>query len=362
MIQVHGGNRLEISRRYAIAEDAIIDFSSNINPLGCPSSVRPLVRNGVALLTAYPDSHCLELREALAAAWGCSSQHIIAGNGSTELIHLLPRVLRPRRALIFTPTFSEYEASLRAAGCAIHTISLRDGEGFRMPAREAISFLPRVDVLYLCNPNNPTGTLAEPNLLAALLAAAEKQKVLVVVDEAFMDFAPDHSLVRSAGRRNNLLVLRSMTKFFGIPGIRLGYLVGPPQLIKRLYRHKEPWTVNTLAQKIGIACMAEHRFAAETRRFVAAERAYLFSRLQSIPGLQPIPSAANYLLLKITCRRLSSAIVYEELARRGILVRDCRSFKGMGARYIRVAVKRRRENRLLLAALKEVVEDYGGSD
>ena len=151
------------------------------------------------------------------------------------------------------------------------------------------------------------------------------------------------------------MVLRSMTKFYGIPGIRLGYLAGSSQLIQQLNRCKEPWTVNALAQKIGIACAADRTFAAESRRFMDAERDHLLSQLQSIPGLQPWPSSANYLLLQITRSGLSSGAVYEQLARRGILVRDCRSFTGMGNRFLRVAVKRRRDNRRLLAALQHVV-------
>ena len=362
MMQVHGGNLREISRLYHIDEEAIIDFSSSINPLGCPSGVRLLLRKGAALLSSYPDSHCNQFREALAASLGCAPLHIIAGNGSTELIYLIPRAFKPRRALVFSPSFSEYERGLREAGCAVQTIPLQEGDGFRVRAEQAIALLPRVDMLFLCNPNNPTGALMEPDKLGALLAAAKKSGVLVVVDEAFVDFAPRHSVAGKAVSGRTVMVLRSMTKFFGIPGIRLGYLVGPPPLVAQLNRHKEPWTVNALAQKIGIACAADKDFADDTRRFVAAERGLLFSRLGSIPGLQPRPSSANYLLLKITGRGLSSTRLYEELARRGILVRDCRSFTGMGNKYIRVAVKLRRDNRLLLAALKTVVERHDGKN
>jgi len=362
MMQVHGGNIREISRRYALDEDAIIDFSSSINPLGCPSGVRLLLRKGAALLSSYPDMHCNELREALAAALRCTPRNIIAGNGSTELIYLIPRAFKPRRALVFTPAFSDYERSLRAAGCAVQTVPLKEGDGFRVRAEKASGLLPRVDMLFLCNPNNPTGELVEPDVLGALLAAAKKSGVLVVVDEAFVDFAPRHSVARRAASGHNVMVLRSMTKFYGIPGIRLGYLVGPTPLVAQLNRHKEPWTVNALAQKIGIVCAADRGFAAATRRLVAAERGHLFSRLGSIPGLHPRPSSANYLLLKITGRGLSSTLLYEELARRGILVRDCRSFTGMGNKYIRVAVKLRRDNRLLLAALKTVVERHDGKN
>lgn len=358
MMQEHGGNLREISLRHGVDENAIIDFSSNINPLGCPLAARALVRNAHALLSSYPDTHCGALRDALASSLRCSPQNIIAGNGSTELIYLIPRAFKPRRALIVTPTFSEYEKSLLAAGCAVRSLFLKEERGFRVCADEAIDLLPRVDMLLLCNPNNPTGRLVERDVLSAVLIEAEKKKVLVVVDEAFVDFAPRRSLAGKAIRGRNLMVLRSMTKFFGIPGIRLGYLVGPAPLVKQLNRSKEPWTVNVLAQKIGTVCTADKRFAAATRHFVAVERRYLYSQLRSVSGLQPLPSSANYLLLKITRTGLSSALLYEELARMGILVRDCRSFKGMGDRFIRVAVKRRRDNRRLLAALKKIMDRH----
>jgi threonine-phosphate decarboxylase len=355
MIQEHGGNLREVSRRYAVDEDAIVDFSSNSNPLGCPAAVRTILRNGVALLSSYPDVHSAELREALAAALGCGPQNIIAGNGSTELIYLIPRAFKPRRALILNPTFSEYEKSLLAAGCAVRSLPLHEDEQFRVSPGEVSGLLDRVDMLFLCNPNNPTGVLMGRDALSALLTGADKKGVLAVVDEAFVDFAPRSSIVGDIPRRKNLMVLRSMTKFYGIPGIRLGYCVGSSQMVQQLNRFKEPWTVNALAQKIGSACAADRTFAAETRRFINAERDYLVSQLQSISGLRPWPSSANYLLLQITRSGLSSGAVYEKLARQGILLRDCRSFKGMGNRFLRVAVKRRRDNRRLLAALQKVV-------
>ena len=358
MMQMHGANTAEISRRYAIKESAIIDFSSNGNPLGFPAAVSSLLLKGAAALSCYPDTHASELREVLARSHACSPRNIMVGNGSTELIYLIPRALKPRRALIFQPTFSEYQRSLLAAGCEVRFLPLREKRGYAVSIEETIGLLGSADMLILCNPNNPTGKLVGASELHALLGEAEKRGVVVVVDEAFMDFTPQQSLAREVGSGGNLLVLRSMTKFFGIPGIRLGYLLAPAALVRQLMQYKEPWTVNGLAQQIGIACIADMQFGEETRRFIEAERGYLLSRLNAIRGLRPHPSSANYLLVKITRAGLSSAALYEALARQGILIRDCRSFKGLGNRFIRVAVKNRKHNRLLLAALAEVMEGY----
>lgn len=362
MMQVHGGNTGEVSRRHGVAEDAIIDFSSNSNPLGFPPAVRALLARGALLLTRYPDTHSTELREVLAPALACSPRNIIVGNGSTELIYLLPRVLKPRRALVLKPTFSEYEKSLHAAGCAVQYLTLREKRGFRVRVEEAFGLLKRTDMIFLCNPNNPTGMLVGDGELRELLDQAEKQGVVVVVDEAFMDFTPQESLAREVNLRSNLIVVRSMTKFFAVPGIRLGYLLAPAALVRRLNTHKEPWTVNGLAQSIGVACMADSRFGEKTRRFVDAERRYLVSRLKAVGGLHPYCSSANYLLVNISRRGLSSSLLYEELAGQGILIRDCRSFKGLGGRFIRVAVKGRRHNRMLIAALARAVEGYECTD
>lgn len=362
MMQVHGGNTGEISRRYAIAEGAIIDFSSNSNPLGFPPAVISLLMKGAAALSCYPDTHASELREALARSLSCSCGNIMVGNGSTELIYLIPRVLKPRRALICRPTFSEYERSLHAAGCAVCYLPLREKRGYRIRVEEAVGMLGGADMMFLCNPNNPTGTLTCRDELLPLLAEAEKQGVVVVLDEAFIDFTPRESMASDVGSRENLIVLRSMTKFFGVPGIRLGYLLAPAAVVKQLNRYKEPWTVNGLAQKIGVACIADRHFGEKTNRFVEAERGYLVSRLQAIGGFHPYPSSANYILVKIARKGLSSTVLYEELARRGILIRDCRSFQGMGGRFVRVAVRQRRHNRLLLSALKTVAERYACAD
>ena len=359
-MQVHGGNIREIARTYSLDEAGVLDFSSNCNPLGFPPWIRSLFQKEAATILHYPDPLCTELVRALARENGVREKNIVVGNGSTELIYLIPRALKPRTALIINPTFGEYERSLSSMGCEIECIHLNQKSHFRIKTDEVIPLLSRVDILYLCNPGNPTGVLTGKDEIYSLIQAAEKRGVVVVLDEAFMEFSDNHSLALQVTQRKGLIILRSMTKFFGIPGLRLGYLLAPAAMIAAINMHKEPWSVNTLAQKAGIRCLADEPFRVKTKRFIERERPYLFSRLAAIEGLQPYASATNFILSKITRKGLTSGKLYQALAEKGILVRDCRSFRGLGSTFIRVAVKKRKDNDLLISETRKIVECYKG--
>ena len=354
-MQLHGGNSAEIARKYDLDERRIIDFSSNINPLGFPSSVTKLLMKDTSTIARYPDTHSTNLRKVIAPRIGADLKNIIVGNGSTELIYLLPRVFKPRVALILQPTFTEYQSSLFSSGCALRYLSLKERYHFRADIDKVVASLPKIDILYICNPNNPTGVLLNKDVLKPLIDEAGKRNVLLVVDESFMDFSGDDSLAEEAVKREKLIVLHSMTKFFGIPGLRLGYLVAHGKTAERINKHKEPWSVNILAQRIGLACLEDDAFSARTRQFVAQERHYLYDQLNSIEGLKAYDSSANFLLSKIVKKGLTSTELYSALAREGILIRDCRSFRGMGAKFIRLAVKKRKQNQRLIKSLKSIV-------
>jgi threonine-phosphate decarboxylase len=355
-MQVHGGNIREIAHKYNLEEDRVLDFSSNCNPLGFPPGIRSLFQREAGTLLHYPDTPCTELAKALAHENGVREKNIIVGNGSTELIYLIPRALKPRRALIINPTFGEYERSLSSMGCEIHYIDLKEKNHFRIHPEEIIPLLSRIDILYICNPGNPTGVLTGKDEIAPLIKAAGKRGVVVIVDEAFMEFSDNHSLAHQVRKKKGLIVLRSMTKFFGIPGLRLGYLLAPSAMTAAINLHKEPWSVNTLAQKAGIACLEDEPFRVKTKRFIVRERHYLFSQLAAIQGLKPYSSNTSFILSKITTRGLTSGNLYQALAKQGILIRDCRSFRGLGSKFIRVAVKKRKQNDLLIREIRNIVE------
>lgn len=354
----HGGNIALAAREYGLSEKKILDFSASINPLGPPPGVYQAVTEEFWRIRHYPDPDCGDLPRLLSGYLGVGRENLLLGNGGAELIYLLPRALKIRRALVVAPTFSEYALAVEAAGGRVRHLTLPVSGPVSL-AGEAEGHLSGCDAVFLCNPNNPTGRLFSPGELLPLLEAAERAGVAVVVDEAFMDFVPgreEYSLMSTACTRRSLVVLYSMTKFFGIPGLRLGAAVACAEVIGRLKGLKDPWSVNALARVAGEAALKDEKHMAETMKTIREEREYLFSSLTSVPGLRPFPSAANFLLADVSGTGMTSAEVVEKMAGLGILVRNCANFYGLNNYYIRVAVRTRPENQSLINALKGVIQ------
>lgn len=355
---IHGGNVTRASLKYGLPKDEIIDFSANINPLGPSKEVISAVVNSLDLISRYPDPDCGELKAALAVYLGVPEDCLLMGNGAAELIYLLVRVTGCRRALIPVPTFCEYSLSVLSQGGKVLEVAMDEEEGFRLPVEKILSCLSGANLLFLCNPNNPTGRVVDGKTIEFILKEALSHGVMVLVDEAFMDFVPRrelYSVMPLVGRYPNLVVLYSMTKFFGIPGLRLGAIAAPAELVVRMKDSKDPWNVNALAQVAGVAGLRDKDYMEETNRLVREEKHFLFAGLSGIPGLKPLPGAANFILVDVSQSGLTSGELTDLLGRRGILVRDCAGFTGLAGRYLRLAVKTRPENKKLLHALKEIL-------
>ena len=352
----HGGNVSEVSRRCGIDEDKIIDFSANINPLGYPAGVKAAVMTGFDAILNYPDTDAFDLITKLAAYHDIDRKHIIAGNGSTEFIYWIPIIFKPKRALVVTPAFSEYEKALKLAGTQVIYFQADRGD-FVVDIDNLCTCLEEgFDILYFCNPANPTGILTPKEELIRLIARAERLGTIVIIDEAFIDFVEEASVKTEINRSPHLIVLRSMTKFFGIPGLRVGYAIASIPVAERLRKNKPPWMINTIAQICACDALSDSAFICETRRYVETEKGFLHRTINSIPGLKAFPSVANYLLVRIDSRKgLSSKDLRERLLREDILIRDCSNFQRMGNHYFRVAVKKHEENRLLINKLKGVM-------
>jgi threonine-phosphate decarboxylase len=248
--------------------------------------------------------------------------------------------------------------SVLSQGGEVVEAELEEEKGFSLPVEKIIRLIPEVDLLFICSPNNPTGHLVDKKIIEHILEVSASFDVVVLVDEAFMDFVPQralYSMMSSAGRISNLAVLYSLTKFFGIPGLRLGALAAPKELIKRMDTAKDPWNVNVMAQIAGVAGLKDLNHMESTKTLVNKEKMFLYEELQNIPGMQPLPGAANFILVKVSQSGLKSDELTDLLGQRGILVRDCHGFRGLAGRYIRVAVKRRNENEILLAAIKDIL-------
>jgi threonine-phosphate decarboxylase len=344
---VHGTPDLAELKRLGIDPNAVLDFSANINPYGPPGAVRTAIE-GMSP-GRYPDRECLVLRLALGESLGISPRYILPGNGASELIWLaaLAFVRAGDHVVVIGPTYGEYARAAQLMGARIATYQSPEDAGF-VPIAAAVQDLiddRRPRVVFVCNPNNPTGTLLDPGLVVAW--ARRRPRTLFVVDEAYLPFASAGGALLGEAA-DNVLVLRSMTKDFGLAGLRLGYAFGPEHLLEPLRRAQPPWSVNAFAQAAGIAALrdAAHRQDSLERLYHA--KAALVSGLAAL-GLTVLPSAVCFFLV----RTGDGAAFREKLLRYGMLVRDCASF-GLPA-YSRIAVRRPEENSRLLSVIQEVL-------
>ncbi|MDP1946277.1 MAG: threonine-phosphate decarboxylase CobD [Nitrospirota bacterium] len=351
---IHGGNVYKVAREQRIPVGRILDFSASINPLGPPATGHRAIRAALKQIVHYPDPDCWQLKQELAQQCVVDPEMILVGNGSTELIHLLPRALSIRSALVMGPTFEEYAHALTEAGSSVQYAHATHAAQFRPPLKETLRQLSgkrsRFDAIFLCNPNNPTGQVIDRLAVRELAEAVERQQGWLIVDEAFIDYCPAQSVMPILRECPRMMVLRSLTKFYAMPGLRIGYLVGARKVVDRVKDRQPPWSVNSLAQEVSLAVLRDHAYATRSRTFMKGERVRFMRGLRSLPGLRVYPSAANFVLLELPLTT-TAAEVTDRLAAERILVRDCSTMPGLTSQMIRVAVKAEKDNRRLLAAL-----------
>ena len=337
----HGGDTRRLAETAGKSEKELLDFSANINPLGPPEWLRPLISSQINALQHYPDPHCTVLVKAVAERYGVSRDEVIAGNGSTEILYLLTRALGKTCAVIPVPSYGDYEKAAAQAGMRVLTCP----EGEALPA----DCLTADSVVFIGRPNNPTGSVFPAQALRTL--AKEHPSTTFVIDEAFGDFVDDFdSLTRE--RPANAVVLLSFTKIFAIPGLRTGCAIGDPDLIRRLLELQPPWSVNILAQAVSAAALRDREYVQRTRAYVSRQREKLFAELSSLPGVTVHPGHANFLLARLDRNGLTAPALAERTLAQGIAIRTCTSFQGLDDRYFRVAVRTEEENARLVAALR----------
>ena len=341
----HGAHGGEVARSLGVSEGDLLDFSQNINPLGTPPSALEAARQVLyEEVGRYPDLDYPRLREALATYLGASPENVVPTNGGAEALFLAARAAGGAgKALILEPTFSEYAPAARTAGLEpVRRLSRRPEDGFRLDLK-ALGAMEGVALVFLCNPNNPTGDALTRAEVLEIAARVREADAALVVDEAFADFVPGAGVAAEVD--GSLYVARSLTKFFAIPGLRLGCLVceGAP----RAQEFQPSWPVNAVAAAAGVAAVRDRGFVEASVAAVARLREELFEALGALPGLTPFPGAANFLLVR------GPAELQAKLAQRGVLVRGCEPFLGLGPGYFRVAVRGAAENERLLAAIGE---------
>lgn len=323
-----------------------LDFSISVSPLGMPEGAKAAAIAALANAERYPDPFCRRLRKVLSDHHGVSAEHIVCGAGAADLIYRAARVLRPSKAVLPAPTFSEYEAAL---DCEIVRVILTEEQDFSLNETFLEALTPDVEAVFLCNPNNPTGRCTDFSLLWQILRRCEAIGAVLVVDECFLDFTGERSMSEFL-QSPNLVVLKAFTKTYAMAGLRLGYaLCGDPALAERFFQCAAPWAVSSIAQAAGISALKDKNYVNQLRIFLQTERPRMANSLIQL-GLRVIPSDANFLLFQSADTHLC-----EKLRTRGILLRDCRNFIGLSAGWYRAAIRTSAENDVLLAALREVL-------
>ncbi|MBI4562915.1 MAG: threonine-phosphate decarboxylase [Candidatus Rokubacteria bacterium] len=348
----HGGDLRALAALARVPSEELLDFSASINPLGLSPKVEAAIRAALPSVVHYPDPAASALGEALAAYHGLSPDRVLPASGSTELMYLLARALTPRRALILHPAFSEYERALGLVGTELNHQLLDEAHGFVPELSRLLPLLGGHDLVVLANPNNPAGSLIPKPDLLNLVEATAAGGAITVIDEAFIDLVEEASLKKDLARFPRLVLLRSLTKCFALPGLRLGYALGSAELLSRLARWREPWNVNALAEAAGIAALADREYQEASRILVPRWREELQSGLRGFPVLRVFPAVANYLLVRLLDPELTAPVLAGRLLRERVAIRDCTSFRGLGSVFVRLAVRRPGEHAMLLEALE----------
>jgi threonine-phosphate decarboxylase len=331
--------------------EEFIDFSANINPLGPPHALKEKWNEFYQKIMVYPDPHASQLKDRIAKTEQISVDSIMIGNGAAELITLVARLLAGEKVLIAQPTFSEYEKACTANECEILYYQLREPD-FELNLDELRPNLINAGALFLCNPNNPTGIQYPTSTIISLIEECEKQNCFVILDEAFFDFLTEYnSFIPYINRFSNLIIIRSMTKMFAIPGIRLGYIVAEPNIIARISQLQSNWSTNTIALLAGELCLQNESFIKKTQEYICNERQRIFDFFKQQEYVVS-PSKVNFYLLRDPYLK-DQFELFEFLLHKGIIPRHTFNFPGLEGRWLRFAVRGCEDNHQLMEVLTE---------
>lgn len=351
---VHGGNIEEIARKYNINPSEIIDFSANINPMGISKAVKAAMISSLNKVEHYPDITYYELKKSISEFEDINAENITLGNGAAEVIFNIVRALKPQKALLPAPTFSEYEEAILSVDGKIEYYILKEKNNFILDEMFIEAINDDIDIVFICNPNNPTGVLSKNTFIEKVLNKAIKTNTTVVVDESFLDFVEDNEIYTCKNllkKYRNLMIVKSLTKFFAIPGIRIGYgLYANSDITEKLNKVTVPWSVNIVASDAVITGLKEKDYIKSSIENIAKEKEYLYMHLSRIEHIEVFKPSVNFIMFKL----LSNLNLREELIKQKILVRSCSNYKGLSNKFYRVAVRSRRENERLINALGKI--------
>jgi len=355
----HGGNVHKATREKGVKLNEIIDFSANINPFGLSKYGEEAVIKNISGVLNYPDPDYYNLKLALSEYNNTDFNKIFLGNGAIDGLFFLVGFLKSKKAMVIAPSFVEYERSLNFTGTNVYYHYLDKKNNFQLKVDDLIEELKETksDLLIFCNPNNPTGNIIEFSEVEKIVDFCNDSGIRIIIDEAFMDFADfneKNSAISMTEKFHNLFILRSLTKFFAIPGLRMGYVISSnKEFSKYYYENKEPWMINYLAEVYSIESIKDYDYILNTKRYICSERTDFVSSLNMIKGIKAYKSFGNFVFFQYFGEKDIKGILYE----RNILIRDCGNYEGLSLGYFRVAVKDRANNSILIKNLKEICED-----
>lgn len=350
----HGSDIELIKSQYNIDDNNLVNFAANVNPLGLSQNLTKQL--DINVISSYPDRHYTALKEAISSYTKAPSNTILVGNGTSELISTFIRYIRPVKAMIVGPTYSEYEHEVSLSGGQSYYLPLYEENDFMLDVDSLINRLDKsIDMLIICNPNNPTSSCVDLISMRKILDACKENHIYVMVDETYIEFAPNitaYSAVSLTRYYNNLIVLRSMSKFFASPGLRLGYaIIDNYNMISEINKSSKPWMVNSIATSAGVIMLSDKNYIDTTTSLINAERDYCYNSVLELDGYKPYKPYANFMLVKINKASLTSEDIFENAIQQGMLIRDCSSFPFLTDNYFRFCFMKHEDNVRLIECI-----------
>ncbi|WP_411168706.1 threonine-phosphate decarboxylase CobD [Clostridium sp. MB05] len=353
---VHGGNIEELSRKYKLDKDKLIDFSANINPIGINTNIKLEMIKALEEVERYPDITYYDLKLSISEFEKINIEDLVLGNGAAEVIFNLVRALKPKKVLIPAPTFGEYEEAILSINGDIEYYILEEHNNWNI-SEDILNYIKEdIDMIFICNPNNPTGVLTNKDLIRNIAKKALETNTTVVVDESFLDFieaSDNYTSLDLIEEYKNIFVIKSMTKIFAIPGIRIGYGISKnEEILEKIVEVSVPWNVNVVAEKAAIIALKEEEYIKETINYIGKEKNYLFSELMKINKIKVFKPSVNFIMFKT----LENIDLKKIMLKENLVIRSCGNYKGLSDNYYRIAVRTRKENEKFICTLKSLIK------
>lgn len=352
---VHGGNIEELTRKYNLNKEKLIDFSANINPLGLNENVKKTIIETIEEINIYPDITYYNLKKSISSYEKIELDYLTLGNGAAEVIFNLVRAINPKKALLLAPTFGEYEEALLSINSKIEYYMLSEGNNWDIGIDILDKINKEIDIIFICNPNNPTGKLTDREIILKVLEKTKEYNCIVAIDESFLDFVKEneeYTLLNYIEDYKNLFIIKSLTKFFAMPGLRIGYgITINLDLLKRIKDISVPWNINVLAEKSTIKALEEEDYIKNTINYIENEKNKFYYELCKFNDLKIFKPAVNYIMFKVN----KDIDLKEEMMKENIIIRSCSNYRGLNNKYYRVAVRKKEENQKFINILKKIL-------